>query len=29
MFLSTAHTEADIDVALDATKAAFEVLAAR
>ncbi len=29
MFLSTAHTEADIDFALEATKAAFDVLAAR
>ncbi|WP_395713224.1 aminotransferase class III-fold pyridoxal phosphate-dependent enzyme [Reyranella sp.] len=29
MFLSTAHSEADIDVALEATKAAFDVLAAR
>jgi glutamate-1-semialdehyde 2,1-aminomutase len=29
MFLSTAHTEADIDFALVATKAAFDVLAAQ
>jgi glutamate-1-semialdehyde 2,1-aminomutase len=29
MFLSTAHTEADIDFALEATKAAFDVVAAR
>jgi len=29
MFLSTAHTEADIDFALEATKAAFDVLAAQ
>jgi len=29
MFLSTAHSEADIDAALEATKAAFDVLAAR
>ncbi|WP_421997396.1 aminotransferase class III-fold pyridoxal phosphate-dependent enzyme [Reyranella sp.] len=29
MFLSTAHTEADIDFALEATKAAFEIVAAR
>jgi glutamate-1-semialdehyde 2,1-aminomutase len=29
MFLSTAHTEADIDFALDATRKAFEALAAR
>src|SRR5262249_43967013 len=29
MFLSTAHSEADIDFALEATKAAFDVLAAR
>ena len=29
MFLSTAHTEADIDFALEATKAAFDALAAR
>jgi len=28
MFLSTAHTEADIDFALTATEAAFAVLAA-
>lgn len=29
MFLSAAHTEADIDLALEATKAAFDVLATR
>jgi glutamate-1-semialdehyde 2,1-aminomutase len=29
MFLSTAHTEADIDFALEATRKAFEALAAR
>jgi glutamate-1-semialdehyde 2,1-aminomutase len=29
MFLSTAHTEADIDFALEATKAGFAALAAR
>jgi glutamate-1-semialdehyde 2,1-aminomutase len=29
MFLSTAHTQADIDFALEATRKAFEALAAR
>jgi glutamate-1-semialdehyde 2,1-aminomutase len=29
MFLSTAHTEADIDEALEATRVAFEVVATR
>jgi hypothetical protein len=29
MFLSTAHTEADIDFALEATRAGFAALASR